>query len=230
MNKSNQPRFRFNYFMLVKSGFFENTPIFRLLAIVIALIGLAQGLAAIIGSALEEQTGTQENLLKLHPVFTFWLAGAFITDILITGTMMRILQAAKSQSKIAQTRDLLNRLILNAVQTGCATAIVAAIDLALFVKFTDTNYHFAFNYILGKLYSNSFMMNLNMRRPRSHPLHSESIGMRIQVSQSTERTDDRDMDDGIDNWKPRTQMTDDMPVGKGLQFDLTHESSTASVV
>lgn len=135
---------------------------------------------------------TQENLLKLHPAFTFWLVGAFVTDILITATVMWILQTAKSQTQVAQTHNLLNRLILNAVQTGCATVIAAALNLALFVKFTDTNYYLAFNFVLGKLYTNSFMMNLNMRLPRKDPRHSESINMHIQVSQSTDRTDEGD--------------------------------------
>jgi len=105
---------------------------------------------------------------------------------------MWILQTAKSQTQVAQTHNLLNRLILNAVQTGCATVIAAALNLALFVKFTDTNYYLAFNFVLGKLYTNSFMMNLNMRMPRKDPRHSESINMHIQVSQSTDRTDEGD--------------------------------------
>ncbi|KAJ6565085.1 hypothetical protein B0H10DRAFT_2114031 [Mycena sp. CBHHK59/15] len=123
----------------------------RLLAILIVSLGLAQSIAAIVGSVVVEEELTQENLLRMHPIFTFWLAGAFVTDIFIAATMIWILHTAKSESSVSQTESLLNRLILNTVRTGSATVLGAAIDLAMFVKYTNANYHFAFVYVLGKL-------------------------------------------------------------------------------
>ncbi|KAJ6624563.1 hypothetical protein B0H10DRAFT_1943162 [Mycena sp. CBHHK59/15] len=114
----------------------------------------------------------------------FWLAGAFVTDILIT------VQTAKASSHVSRTESMINRLILNTIQTGAATVLVAGADLAMFVKFTDTNYYFAFGYVLGKLYTNSFMVTLNLRAPRLHSEQTESIGMGIQLSHHIERTNE----------------------------------------
>jgi hypothetical protein len=53
------------------------------------------------------------------------------------------LHGAKSGTSISRTDSLLDRLIVNTVSTGAVTAISAGIDLALFVKYTQVNYHFA---------------------------------------------------------------------------------------
>ncbi|KAF7330972.1 hypothetical protein MVEN_02437300 [Mycena venus] len=201
----------------------------RLLAILIVLLALSQSLAAIIGSLLLLESLTQENLIRLHPLFTLWLAGRFSTDVLITGSLVWILQTSKSTSRVSQTDSLLNRLILNTIQTGTVTVVCAGIALALFVKYTDRNYYFAFAYILGKLYSNSFMATMNSRVPREPIQRSDSIGMRIQVSRRT----DRDLDgvqlsepmdtsrDTLANWQTTTESNaEHMPAPK-KHHDLT---------
>ncbi|KAJ6542522.1 hypothetical protein DFH09DRAFT_1089077 [Mycena vulgaris] len=156
----------------------------RLLAILIILL---------------QETLSQEQLLRLHPVFSFWLAGSFATDILVARSMIWIVRSNLSPryqpvttptqlytakptlpEYSSNTESTLNRLMLNTIQTGTVTVLCAGITLALFIKFIDRNYYFAFTYILGKLYSNSFMATLNFRTPRKDCDHSESIGMRIQ--------------------------------------------------
>ncbi|KAJ6569336.1 hypothetical protein B0H19DRAFT_939525, partial [Mycena capillaripes] len=121
----------------------RTSPVTRVIAVLIVTLGLAQSLTGIVASTLMEGNLSEENLLRLHPYFMFWLAGAFTVDIMIATCMVWILQTAKRSSKIAQTDGLLNRLILNTVQTGTVTVIAAGLDLALFVKFTDANYYFA---------------------------------------------------------------------------------------
>ncbi|KAJ7149462.1 hypothetical protein C8R43DRAFT_951944 [Mycena crocata] len=140
------------------------------------------GLPHCIASSLLEADLTQGNLIRLHPLFSFWLAGSFSTDILITGSMIWILQTAKSTTHVSDANNLLNRLMLNAIQTGAVTVVCAGIGMALFVNYTDKNYYFAFIYILGKL----------------HSQHSETFGMRIQVSRRTEREHD-----GVKTTSPR---------------------------
>ncbi|KAF8173755.1 hypothetical protein K438DRAFT_128586 [Mycena galopus ATCC 62051] len=117
----------------------------RFLAVLIVLLAMAQSLAAIIGSLLLDKNLNQENLIRLHPLFSLWLAGSFSTDVLITGSMIWILQTSKSTSaaRISETNDLLNRLILNTVQSGTVTVVCAGITLALFIKYTNRNYHYA---------------------------------------------------------------------------------------
>ncbi|KAJ7435221.1 hypothetical protein B0H11DRAFT_2277736 [Mycena galericulata] len=208
----------------------------RLLAILIILLALTQALAAIIGSLLLETNLTQENLIRLHPIFSLWLAGSFTTDVLVTGSMIWILHTSKSTSRVSQTDSLLNRLILNTIQTGTVTVICAGVGLALFIVYTDRNYYFAFTYILGKLYSNSFMATINSRAPRRHSEQSESIGMRIQVSRRTEReTDDLELAcpksrNPIAIWQTTSDLNaENITAQRKEQYDLTDTDALPTI-
>ncbi|KAJ7041893.1 hypothetical protein C8F04DRAFT_1297068 [Mycena alexandri] len=149
------------------------------LVVLIIMLALTQGCAVIVSVALIDEDLSQQNFIHLHPVFmaSVWLAGSFTTDLLISGSMIWILQTSKSRSLVTPTNSLLNRLIVNTIQTGSATVVCAGIGLALFVKYTDKNYYYAFVYVLGKIYSNSFLATLNFRVNRK-PV--EIPGMRIQ--------------------------------------------------
>ncbi|KAJ7159323.1 hypothetical protein C8R43DRAFT_1234065 [Mycena crocata] len=211
----------------------------RVLASFIVLLAFAQSLSAIIASSLLERELSQENLIRLHPLFSFSLAGSFSTDILITGSMIWILYTAKSSTRVSNTDSLLNRLILNVIQTGTVTVVCAGVALALFINFTDKNYYFAFIYILGKLYSNSFMATLNLRAPRRHSEQSETIGMRIQVSRQIERELDgvkmsaaaKHSTPSSLKWKMTTDsnVEDSLPGGKPSDYDLTHGNGASTV-
>ncbi|KAK7035346.1 hypothetical protein VNI00_011877 [Paramarasmius palmivorus] len=130
-------------------------------------VAFAQGMSAIVAGFIGSPNTTQQTLLRLHPAFSLWLAGSFVADVLITGSMFWILHTAKAKSSFARSDALINRLISNTVQTGALTVVVATVDLALFVRFTDATYHFVPAYILGKLYTNSFMATLNARKSTS---------------------------------------------------------------
>ncbi|KAJ6468193.1 hypothetical protein DFH09DRAFT_1381230 [Mycena vulgaris] len=164
----------------------------RLLAILIILLALGQSLAAIVASSVLQESLNQEQLLRLHPVFSFWLAGSFATDILVAGGMIWILYTAHPTlpQYNSNIESILNRLMLNTIQTGIVTVLCAGIALALFVGFTNRNYYWAFTYILGKLYSNSFMVTLNSRASRRRWDGSESVSVGLQRSRQTDRTED----------------------------------------
>ncbi|KAJ7499482.1 hypothetical protein FB451DRAFT_1205619 [Mycena latifolia] len=137
----------------------------RAVSILIVLIALVQGLAGIITGFLSLHPPTQENLIRLHPGFSLWLAGSFAVDVLITACMTYILSQAKQKTTWNPTETMLTTLMHRVIQTGAASAICAAIDLALFVGVPSTNFHFVPAYILGKVYTNSLMLTLNLRRP-----------------------------------------------------------------
>ncbi|KAJ7464466.1 hypothetical protein FB451DRAFT_1263586 [Mycena latifolia] len=137
----------------------------RAMSILIVVIALMQGFAAIIPGSLLLHPPTQENLIHLHPAFSVWLSGSFVVDTLITVCMTYILFQAKTSTICAPTETILTKLIHRVIQTGAASAICAAVDLAMFVGFPSTNFHVVPAYILGKLYTNSLMLTLNLRHP-----------------------------------------------------------------
>ncbi|KAL0568096.1 hypothetical protein V5O48_013896 [Marasmius crinis-equi] len=175
----------------------SKTKLLRVLAVLIVMLALMQGLAAIVsGLVLLIGGPTQENLIRLHPGFSVWLAGSLTTDILITGCMTHILYKARADTRYLNSETMLTRMINNTVQTGAITVICAAVDLALFTKYVNTNYHYVpcvqfllsssvdpdgkpekRAYILGKLYSNSLMLNLNLRKPQNLSSASFTTGV-----------------------------------------------------
>ncbi|KAJ7499464.1 hypothetical protein FB451DRAFT_1205528 [Mycena latifolia] len=142
-----------------------NRFLLRAVAILIVLIALVQGFAGMITGFLSLHPPTQENLLRLHPGFTVWLVGSFVVDVLVTVCMTYILSQAKQQTTWIPTETLLIKLMHRVIQTGAASAICASLDLALFVGILSTNFYLVPAYILGKVYTNSLMLTLNLRRP-----------------------------------------------------------------
>ncbi|KIM89112.1 hypothetical protein PILCRDRAFT_61424, partial [Piloderma croceum F 1598] len=68
----------------------------------------------------------------------------------------------KQRTGFPATDDLVNRIIRLTVQTGAVTAVVATVDLIVFLVDT-TGTHLIFNVPLSKLYTNSLMSSLNAR-------------------------------------------------------------------
>ncbi|KAJ7669601.1 hypothetical protein B0H17DRAFT_1183869 [Mycena rosella] len=134
-------------------------------AVLIVVLAFTQGTAAIVAGGLVLHIPTQGELARVHPEVTLWLSTSFTVDVIITASMTFILTRAKQKSAWSPTETMLTALIHRVVQTGAASAICAAIDLAMFVGYPATNNHFAPAYILGKVYTNSLMLTLNLRRP-----------------------------------------------------------------
>ncbi|KAF8884572.1 hypothetical protein CPB84DRAFT_1659994, partial [Gymnopilus junonius] len=69
---------------------------------------------------------------------------------------------SKQRTGFHQTDMLIDRIIRTTAQTGLITAVVATIDLFVYV-FDPTGLHLIFNFPLCKLYSNSLMSTFNSR-------------------------------------------------------------------
>jgi len=120
-------------------------------------------ISAFVGSALFLRVDDVSVLPKLTVAFQIWLAGSFAADVLIAITMLAILRGMRSRSTFRDTGDIITKISRHSVQTGALTALSALAQLVLFVRLPTTNLHQVFAYILGKLYSNSLLANLNAR-------------------------------------------------------------------
>lgn len=131
----------------------------------IVAIAFAQFLAALAGASqvLASQL-TDSMKLSTFDAFAVWLASSAACDILIAGGMIFYIRKSKSNTNIRSTRALLTRLINQSVQTGAFTACCALIQLGFFFGFTLNNLQDTPFFILGKLYSNTVLANLNSRQ------------------------------------------------------------------
>lgn len=136
------------------------------LAITIAAIALVQGSAAMAEGIQiyisQNVPGTQDDTFKTTAV---WLGGTALCDIIICCAMFYFL--SKSRTGFRATDSLLNKLIRITIETGMLTAIIAIIELTLFLTFKHNFYHVVPAFMLSKLYSNSFLVLLNSRKSTS---------------------------------------------------------------
>ncbi|KAF5319609.1 hypothetical protein D9619_008565 [Psilocybe cf. subviscida] len=134
----------------------------RILGCIIGVLSITQATSAIVCGI---QVASVDTLAKIQTVAhistTIWLSGSAICDLTVAIFMSYHL--SRENPAFKETQMLINRLVRLTVETGVATATVAAIDVILFLAFPESNYHITPAYTIAKLYSNSLVMVLNAR-------------------------------------------------------------------
>jgi hypothetical protein len=107
-----------------------------------------------------------QALLALTDYITVWLVASAVCDVLITITIVYVLQKANHRTKFKQTTSALTRLIRFTVETGTTTSVMAIVELVLYLTTGKVgNWHFIGFLVLGRLYSNTLVATLNSRAP-----------------------------------------------------------------
>ncbi|KAF8704394.1 hypothetical protein AX14_014031 [Amanita brunnescens Koide BX004] len=153
-----QSFFAWRVFMLRRRSW-----IFTCSAILILLVALMQGLSAIVNGVRFYFYQSITDVRGFSTGVIIWLSGSLASDFLIAASMVTILLQHKSNSPFKKTETLITKLIVHTVETGVVTVITATIDLALYLSFPNTFLHIVPAVILGKLYSNIALANLNGR-------------------------------------------------------------------
>ncbi|KAF8876963.1 hypothetical protein BD779DRAFT_1804153 [Infundibulicybe gibba] len=129
--------------------FLNQTTVGRIFAVLIGIIAVVQFIVSV----------TFFNLASGGVVITVgWFTGNFVADILITSSMLYALRMAQRQSLSKGTRTIILRLMVNAIETGAVTVIVAGAGLVLCLF---SNYFQVITFILGPLFPNVCLANLN---------------------------------------------------------------------
>jgi len=132
------------------------------LGILIVILSLASTLCAIgaaIGITLIKAQFS--GLQRVEQVVIIWLAGAAVTDAVITALLVWHLHRQKTT--FPQTEDLLTKLMRVVIPTGMITSVVAGLNLILYLT-TETSVPLVFNLPLAKLYTNCVLSSLNARQ------------------------------------------------------------------
>ncbi|KIM79191.1 hypothetical protein PILCRDRAFT_571209 [Piloderma croceum F 1598] len=191
----------------------QSTWLPRGIAILIVLIALMQSISSMVASIRFSLIGSVSELPSLTPGFTVWLAGSFVADVLIAGCQISILAEARSKSPFKQTDSVITRLIVHTVQTASVTAVAVLVELILFKVLPDTNVFDTPAFIVGKLYSNVLLANLNARSTESRGSSSAAASVvprsMDMVHITTEVTNNQYM--RYDNWgKPESVKASSM--------------------
>ncbi|KZT25969.1 hypothetical protein NEOLEDRAFT_1178086 [Neolentinus lepideus HHB14362 ss-1] len=106
-------------------------------------------------------------IYDIIPFVSVWLGGSAFCDIMIAISMVYLLHRAGRQSQFKATYSILLRPIMISVETGIITACSSIMHLVLFLAVRADNAHFTFLFLTAKLYSNTLLTTLNVRRIRS---------------------------------------------------------------
>ncbi|KAJ3805833.1 hypothetical protein F5876DRAFT_81348 [Lentinula aff. lateritia] len=104
-----------------------------------------------------------ELLPSLNKISEVWLASAVVGDWINGVTFVVIMRRERKNSAFPLTKALLDRIIINFVESGLITATLALADLIVFLVLPATTVRVTLEFILGPLYANVMMANLNSR-------------------------------------------------------------------
>ncbi|SJL06786.1 uncharacterized protein ARMOST_10128 [Armillaria ostoyae] len=138
----------------------------RWLCIILSVIAFTQFAAAIYCGIQIRNSGHYSNLRKNSKVRVtaiIWLGGSVLCDTAIALCMTYVL--CRAQTGLKSTRILLSRLIRLTIETGTATAAIAAVHLALFLSYNN-NYPTVPANCLIKMYANTVLAVCNSRMTR----------------------------------------------------------------
>lgn len=146
-------------------------------SVAIGMIAITEGLSAFIGGIKYDIIASSVIPPATVPYFVIWLSGSFTCDVLIAGSMTVIFVEAKTRSHFGKTNSVINILIRHVVETAAITAFCAGVELVLFIKTRNESLaHTAPAFVLGKLYTNCLLANLNNRRHLTSNGNSEGSG------------------------------------------------------
>ncbi|TFK71970.1 hypothetical protein BDN72DRAFT_394864 [Pluteus cervinus] len=106
---------------------------------------------------------SEGSIKALTATVNLWIVSAVICDTIIAITMVSLLWQARASTHHQQTKIVIKYLIFRTIETGSATAIVATIELALFLYSPHSYLHLSVFYILGRIYSNAPVASVNGR-------------------------------------------------------------------
>ncbi|KAK0477634.1 hypothetical protein IW261DRAFT_271095 [Armillaria novae-zelandiae] len=138
----------------------------RWLCITISVIAFAQFAAAICCGLQVRKYDRYSDLLtnpRVKVAVVVWLSGAALCDAAIALCMTYLL--SRAQTGLKSTQALISRLIRLTIETGTATAVLALINIALFLVYPN-NYHTVPAKCLIKMYSNTVLAVCNNRMTR----------------------------------------------------------------
>jgi len=169
----------------------------RVIPIFSALVALMAGASGFAAGILFRIHSDNPALGTLPSIL--WLIGSAVADFIIAGSMTWILLKKGSFKTRSTTGDRIMRLLALTLETNAITAALAIASCIIFfiksIAPPATNFYQLGPFLLGKLYSNCFMVLLNQRHHGSdskavtssyqHGSRTEAAGFSIELGSRT---------------------------------------------
>ncbi|KAJ7252038.1 hypothetical protein C8J57DRAFT_1665666 [Mycena rebaudengoi] len=137
-------------------------PYLTVLIVIVSMVGSigAVGVSGTIGVIKSFERFHSQGMKIFGSI---WLVFALLCDVMISAVLTWNLKRKKSGFN-KNTDNMLDRIIAITLANGALTSALALVELCFFLGQPDTGVHVGFSWILGKLYTNSVMSSLNLRR------------------------------------------------------------------
>ena len=96
------------------------------------------------------------------PVFSATISQRYTILVLQIQTLVHD-SVHQSRTSLKNSDNIIDTLIIYTVNTGALTCSASTAHLVLFLASPNTGVHFAFHFVLAKLYTNSLYASLNSR-------------------------------------------------------------------
>ncbi|KAJ7780727.1 hypothetical protein DFH07DRAFT_949940 [Mycena maculata] len=130
---------------------------------VVAVLAMVQISAGIAQTILSYKLRSFAKLENTKAITTLQTAGSLACDIVIT-VYLCVFLARNKRTGLPRTEKMMNTLMINAVNRGMLTALSSGLTMILFLAFPDTFWFFLSLAPNSKLYMNSMLATLNMRK------------------------------------------------------------------
>ncbi|KAL1668385.1 hypothetical protein GGF50DRAFT_86176 [Schizophyllum commune] len=157
-------------FFASRIAFFRRDIIGRILSATVSLVGPFLVATLAFAGALADMAVYVKNgfnaldLSKIFMVARIWTISSVICDILIAATMTVLLVRSRRQTHFRSTKEMLQRLILQSIETGTVTAFVMVLMLICYETMSSKNSSYTvWELAIGPLYGNVMLFVLNAR-------------------------------------------------------------------
>jgi len=150
------------------------------------------------------------ELATLRPLSVTVNATAAACDVLITVVLCVLLHRARTGIRSSDT--VINILIAFTVQTGMLTSLCAIASLVTITALPNTFIYICFYFFMGRLYCNSLLATLNVRRSIRERAH-DSRGMALHPMGSSSASSSGNRKEIHIKTETLEYITDDKPHG-----------------
>ncbi|KAI5823927.1 hypothetical protein K523DRAFT_421156 [Schizophyllum commune Tattone D] len=152
-------------FFASRIAFFRRDIIGRILSATVSLVATLAFAGALADMAVYVKNGFNAlDLSKIFMVARIWTISSVICDILIAATMTVLLVRSRRQTHFRSTKEMLQRLILQSIETGTVTAFVMVLMLICYETMSSKNSSYTvWELAIGPLYGNVMLFVLNAR-------------------------------------------------------------------
>ncbi|KAJ4477530.1 hypothetical protein J3R30DRAFT_229222 [Lentinula aciculospora] len=127
-----------------------------------------------------------ELVPSLNKISEVWLASAVTGDWINGVTFVFMMRRERKNSAFPQTKIILDKIIINFVESGLITATLALADLIVFIILPSTTVRVTLEFALGPLYANVMMANLNSREKIRQAAHALEMNTFTSTSHGTQ--------------------------------------------